>query len=290
MSGSTEVGIAAYTEANVSGIYRVNVPAGSYKLRVPSSQFQAGQSLVNFVATLSNSGAGLDDNKNQNGLSTSNPASTGVSSTIATYSLGTQPTDTNSANQETGIDITSDNTEDTNVNLTIDFGFVPEFASLGNLVFRDINSNNRFDVGIDMPMEGVTVQLFTQGATPGVTSPIDTAVTFANGTYRLKAYGAGSYFIHVPFTNFVSAYGGVLVGLNASSVSGSPATAFDDNIDQNAVVATTPSVSDIGTGVFSIPATFGSLPLDSTCSTGETGYLNTVDNAADSWGPSRCRC
>lgn len=47
--------------------------------------------------------------------------------------------------RETGFDKTSDNADDSNNNLTFDFGLKPKAMMVGNLIFRDVNGNGTFE-------------------------------------------------------------------------------------------------------------------------------------------------
>jgi uncharacterized protein (TIGR02597 family) len=222
--------------------------------------------------------SGTDDDANQDGLATSTPATTGVSSATATFAVGTQPSST--ANNEPGYDKDSDSAEDTNVNLTLDFGFVPRSIGVGNLVFRDMNANSTYQAGIDEPLEGVTVRLFASGANPATATPISTTVSLSDGTYFLEAPVPGNYFVHVPASNFQS--GGGLMDLVAAATAGSSTTNFDDNSDQNAVSAANPSVTGVSTGVFALAK--NTMPINgSGTGQAENGFNKTYDDWADRW-------
>jgi len=279
MNGTIEVGVAATTQTANGGRYRLNVPPGTYKLRIPAPQFGSGTALEYFQPTIM-TGAGHDDNTNQDALFTSTPAANGVSTTAYTFSLGSQPTTADG--REPGQDKDSDLDEDGNVNLTLDFGLVPKGYAVGNLVFRDTNANSRYDAGADTPISGVTLRLFASGANPQTAAPVAVTASAADGSFMLFAPTAGSYFIHVPSGNFQSAASGALVGMKAAATAGSTTTFIDDNYDQNAVDVNSPSANGISTGVFILSA--ANMPVDGTQSTGETGFGNTYDNFADTWG------
>ncbi len=123
MNGNTELGVAATTTTSASGTYLLYAPSGSYRLRIPGTQFAPGRLLSIYVPS-SITGTGTDDDANQDGLVTATPATTGVSTATGTFTLGTQPS--NTAGNEPGYDKDSDTAEDANVNLTLDFGFVPD--------------------------------------------------------------------------------------------------------------------------------------------------------------------
>jgi hypothetical protein len=277
MNGNTERGVAATTTTSASGTYLLYAPSGSYRLRIPGTQFAPGRLLSIYVPSSIHL-SGTDDDANQDGLATATPATTGVSTATGTFTLGTQPSTT--AGNEPGYDKDSDTAEDANVNLTLDFGFVPRSIGVGNLVFRDTNANSTYQAGIDEPLAGVTVRLFASGADPATATPISSSVSLADGTYFLEAPLPGSYFVHVPASNFQS--GGVLLGLAAATTAGSSITNFDDTTDQNALSAANPGTTGISTGVFALAK--NTMPINGT-GTGqaENGFNKSYDDWADHW-------
>jgi hypothetical protein len=51
---------------------------------------------------------------------------------------------------------------------TIDFTFVTGMVAVGNYVFMDVNGNGTYEMGTDMPIENVSLELYAAGDTPGV--------------------------------------------------------------------------------------------------------------------------
>lgn len=74
-------------------------------------------------------------------------------------------------------------------------------AALGNRIFNDLNGDGMFN-GSDAGISGVKVNLYTNGQTAGVSTPIATATTDASGHYYFEGLLPGSYFPHVPASEF----------------------------------------------------------------------------------------
>lgn len=97
---------------------------------------------------------------------------------------------------------------------TVDFGFYR--VEIGNIVFEDVNSDGDYDVGLDLPLAGATVQLFaSDGVTEinvgpdGIFGTADDAAggvtTGAGGVYNFSGLPAGDYIVRVtPPTGFTS--------------------------------------------------------------------------------------
>ncbi len=84
---------------------------------------------------------------------------------------------------------------------SVDFGFVPNatLASIGNQVWTDTNGDgllNNAETGIN----GVTVELYTSGQTPGVDAPVATTTTSGNGNYGFSGVLPGNYVVYLPST------------------------------------------------------------------------------------------
>lgn len=83
---------------------------------------------------------------------------------------------------------------------TADFGFFGVApASVGDQVFIDSNSNGVFDAG-DVPLSGVTVDLYRDANGDGVASPgelVASATTNASGIYTFSNLGPDSYIVKV---------------------------------------------------------------------------------------------
>jgi hypothetical protein len=113
------------TTSNASGIYQFCVPAGSYYIHVPPSQFATSAVLDNHIPAIGPTDSTVtpvDDNLDQNVLMAFKPSFTGVNTGTFTLALSTEPTN---ATGETGTSNTSDDTADSNTDLTVDLGFYP---------------------------------------------------------------------------------------------------------------------------------------------------------------------
>ncbi|MCB1209991.1 MAG: hypothetical protein KDK97_11720, partial [Verrucomicrobiales bacterium] len=132
-----------------------------YVVRIPASQFQSGGPLAGKVSSVGAGGnAGgpdyfisddKDDNADENGVDSHNPALTGIASWPIRLATGTEPT---SAGTEVGLGASSDDLADSSGNLTVDFGFVSPAvpACPVNLLylcgFTKLHDANSFDHGL----------------------------------------------------------------------------------------------------------------------------------------------
>lgn len=144
---------------------------------------------------------------------------------------------------------------------------IPQCVAVGNLVFMDNNNNGTFEMGTDMGVSMVSVQLYSAGATPGVDAPVATVMTDANGYYYFDNVAPGDYFVHLPATNFTA--GQALE--NKFSYPGADGTDNTDNND-NGIDAATPAVDGVSSNTFTL--TPNGMP------TGEdqTNYMGTLDD------------
>jgi len=183
---------------------------GSYFLHLPFWEFSTGQPLAG-LQLLGGPSVG-DDNVGQNGLPTNSPASFGISSTLVLLAPGTAPT----GEDEAGLGGTSDDEDDANIDLTIDFGFAPP-ASLGDLVFHDVNGDGlRQANGADgipgtaddeVGLAKVALELWSPGPDGIIGSGddylIDNSVeTDLTGHYHFPSLSAGQYYLIIPDLNF----------------------------------------------------------------------------------------
>jgi uncharacterized repeat protein (TIGR01451 family) len=127
----------------------------------------------------------------------------------------------------TGSEPTNDG-DDANGDMTVDFGFRVASVSLGNLVWHDRNNNGRVDAG-EPGIDGVQVQLYRAGQTPGVNAPLAVDVTSDGGIYQFINLTPGQYFVHIPQPP--AAY----------PTSSTPTTTTDNQVDNddNGIQATT---------------------------------------------------
>ncbi len=275
--GLAEVRVELYAEGQIPGVdaplaFQVtqpdgrflfgNLDEGNYFLHVPKSQFAAGAWLFSALSVAGT--AGGDDNVGEDGVDVPYPEDTGVSTAVFTLTAGAMPT---AAGTETGYGADADNTQDPNIDLTHDFGFVLRAStplSIGNLVFRDVNLNGRFDAG-DSGISGVKVELYHFDGAPGSDAPIRSVTTAANGTYLFDDLPPGRYIVHVPASEFQG--GKPLEGLLSATGNGGD-DSVDDNSDENGMDSPTPAF----TGVSSVI-----IELADNAEPGETGAFPNMD-------------
>jgi hypothetical protein len=286
-ANSTETVIGT-TTTNTNGAYILYgppvLPPDACKVRIPAAQF-SGTGALNFLVPSVLSSSGYDDDTNQNALPATTPETTGVFTASFSFTAGTQPVD--SDGRETGFDKASDNGQDDNVNLTLDFGLKPKALMVGNLVFRDVNANGTYESGIDLPVPNVTVRLF-QAAQSVTATPVWEAVTASNGTYMLYATSPAAYYVHVPAEMFAT--GAPLDGMISVTGDGvvvsttNADTDKDDRFDENGSDPTNPSSNGVSSGTINLA--YGSMPVNSspTSAVGENGYEAFMDDAADASG------
>lgn len=127
--GST---VVATTETDEEGCYLFVTDPGTYTVRIPASEFQAGEPLEAVSASVVGAGtidtSPTDDSGDENGVDpvpntlTSLQAS-GVSSASFTLVAGAEPEGNPTSGVEAGKGGDSDDLVDSNVDLTVDFGF-----------------------------------------------------------------------------------------------------------------------------------------------------------------------
>ena len=103
------------------GLYLFSVRPGSYFVYIPPAMFAPGAPLDGTAPTLTAT-TNLDDNADQNLLPCTKPYALGCSTNTFTLTLGAEPT---SASGETGYQSASDDSYDTNSDLTVDLGLYP---------------------------------------------------------------------------------------------------------------------------------------------------------------------
>ncbi len=99
--------------------------SGNYFLHVPSTMFGSG-AILESLQSMSGVSIGLDDDAGEDGEDAVDPAATGVRTSAFNLNNGSEPTD---ADFETGGFADTDNVEDADVDMTVDFGFVPVVLS-----------------------------------------------------------------------------------------------------------------------------------------------------------------
>lgn len=237
---------------------------GTYRVHVPASMFNSAAPLVGTISVPE--GLSGDDDVGENGINSNTPQTTGISSNLVTVQFGQAPTDQNG---ETGFDAASDNAFDAAIDLTIDFGFANPLG-VGNLVFFDANLNGHYDSGEGVA--GVTVDLYRSTDVIGVAAPLETTTTDVNGHYFFDYLHAGSYFVHIPSSQFNP--GGALFG--KVSMTGVGTGGNDDNVDENGIDDIAPIINGIRSTTFTLAN-----DASPTSATGESGYLSGEDSRDD---------
>jgi len=221
--------------------------AGTYRVRLAAANFLVGGPLAGYT---SSTGAAQEANpdangdQNDNGLDSGTPAVDGIVSAPVTLGIDEPTGETPTASGAPGDDGLG--TPDASSNLTVDFGVVPpsvELVAIGNVVFRDLNNNGRFEPAAgEVGLDGVSVALFAAGADPLTATPLAIAVTSGGGFYVFDNLTPGQYFVHLQAQNFQS--GGVLAHYLSSTGNGVSDSA-DDNVDENGIDGIDPATNGV---------------------------------------------
>jgi hypothetical protein len=236
---STGATVLQSTTTDSAGKYTfTGLTAGTYDVRLPSSDFNAGGPLVGFTASPTTSAKPPDNVDNDsNGLTSGTLGSGGfIQSGPITLAAGTEPT--------------NDGDSDPNTNLTIDFGVVPpaepSTLTLGNLVWNDANGNGVFD-SLESGIGGVTVQLLNSAGTV-----LQTTTTSSAGIYTFTGLAAGSYKVRLPASDFNT--GGPLANFTNSSTGTTDPNATVNNNNDGKTVGTLGSGGDVESGLITLAA------------------------------------
>jgi hypothetical protein len=116
------------TTTNAQGIYSFcPLPEGSFFVRIPAADFQAGGNLQGLLSSPgAGSDNGSDDNVDENGIDNASPSTNGISSIVVTLTNNSEPVNSGT---EKGFNSTSDDSDDDNGDMTLDLGFMcPTFT------------------------------------------------------------------------------------------------------------------------------------------------------------------
>ncbi|MEN3943514.1 putative Ig domain-containing protein [Prosthecobacter sp. SYSU 5D2] len=239
----TATPVATTVTANEGIYFFGSLAPGDYFVHIPVSEFAEGKPLHAWKSIPGQGGDnGLDDNVDENG-SDDEPTLFGVSSTVINLTPGEEPVN---GSGEFGRDAFMDDSNDANVDLTVDFGF-SRLVSVGNLVFIDSNANGQADEGEGVA--NVTVELYEEGQYPGFDFPAGSAITDGDGFYLITDVAPGRYFLHVPFYHFLS---GNPLHRKVSMVG---ASVGDDYTGEDGLDDFAPASNGISTAVFDLSAT-----------------------------------
>jgi protocatechuate 3,4-dioxygenase beta subunit len=190
------------------GKYYVEIPTSSIPSEYPTSSRD--------LATAGDNGTDGDDNGTQAG-----GKGTAVQSGIFMLMAGAEPDDTKETSQGG-----SQDTDDTNGDMTIDFGFFAP-VSIGSTVFNDKNNNGTQDTG-EEGIPGATVTLkgagpdgiFGNGDDTTASTTTSTGMGAAAGNYYFGELSPGKYKVEVAApTGF--------------PISSTPTATTDNNVDGN---------------------------------------------------------
>ncbi|MEL6910708.1 MAG: SdrD B-like domain-containing protein, partial [Cyanobacteria bacterium J06598_4] len=170
--------VTTTTDANGNYLF-TQLPTGRYQILIPGSNFVGAGALVsNTLASANADPADNEQDGDSNGSQLSG-AGTVVSSPIIDLAVNSEPLN----DKETEPDGTSDDANDNDSDLTIDFGFVPVGQIQGN-VSADVNNDG---AGED-DLSGITLTLVDDN-----NATVATVTTDNDGNYTFANVLAGDY-------------------------------------------------------------------------------------------------
>lgn len=177
--GAPDGPVLATQTTNAAGNYLfTGLAAGDYVVRINQTNWNSGGALAGWHSSSPASADPDDDvNNDDNGAGAAYAETTASAVTLA---FGAEPT--------------NDGDSSADSNLSVDFGFVPDLAELGDKVWYDTNRNGIQD-GVELPVPNVTVRLFHAGDNPATATPVATDVTDAAGLYLFTGLIPGDYFV-----------------------------------------------------------------------------------------------
>ena len=187
--------LVATTTTDSDGNYLFdNLAPGDYVVEIKADEnFEAGDALEQFhVSSDPTDNADNQQDGDDNGMQPDGSA-TDVKSPVINLSPNDEPTN------ETAQGGDQDDTNDNNGDMTIDFGFIPEF-SIGSNVFVDSNNNGTRDAG-EEGIEGILVEVFSVGpdgiAENGDDVKVGESITDANGDYFVGWLKPGDFYAKI---------------------------------------------------------------------------------------------
>lgn len=316
------------TATDVDGYYLFDrlQPASNYFVHIPASNFGVGQPLENYQSSTdaNQTTPPADDleDTDDNGIDSATPDTTGITSSQIILSYNGEP-----LTPADEIDINNSGTygpqnrgnygqDDSDSNLTMDFGFVRPPRSLGNRLWIDANNNGQVDAGEGPVPTGVRVSLYLDANADnepddlgGVGDRTDDWLAYdltdANGYYLFDNLPPNNYIVGVDRTNFV--IGGLLDGYNSSTGNvdnatnntddrdngvdrlyrsdpvASPHGILSTNIDLTAIVVGAPT-GEVGSGDTSIAAGFNPTAGDGPLSRGRFGETDANSDLTIDFG------
>ncbi len=229
------------TTTSGGGLYTfTGLAPESYRVRLASSNFKTGGTLVNFTSsafTSVNPEDDVDDN-DDGGVSGTLGNDGFILSGLITLEDNFEPIDDGDTNNDT--------------NLSLDFGVLNTAATgnltLGNAVFGDTDNDGVFD-GTEAGVEGVRVELLDGTGTPIAGR---TATTTAIGTYSFTGLLPGAYKVRLAASNFNT--GSPLFNFTSSAFTESNPDSNANNDDNGSASGTLGSGGFIVSGTINLSA------------------------------------
>jgi hypothetical protein len=234
-----------------SGAYLFNkVPPGKYYVKVTPP--------VDYTSSGGTPATADDDIDNNNDGSQPGGEGTPLFSPVITLTGSTEST--------------ADGDTDADTNFTVDFGLWSSVA-VGNFIFLDINGDGVRNEGESLG--DIYVELYAQGATPGVDAPVSVGSSGCSckGRYYIEGLNPGNYFLHIPASQFAA--GMPLEGLLPMST----VVEGDDNLGQDLLYNSDPATNGASTAAFSLRP--GLCPTGSAESGGEGTLDDDIDARVD---------
>lgn len=262
------------TDANGNFVFP-NLPAGTYYIHIPASNFGPGQVLEYMVTSTGNDPAPDPDvnpaNNDDNG--------TAVTSGACIGGVSTSPVDLNPASEPTNDGSSDPNTSDNSSNLTADLAFF-EPLSLGNLVWYDLDRDGAAEVG-EPGIANVTVELYRDVNANGTCEPggsdgtaIASQTSNGSGQYQFLNLTAGDYCVFIPTAEFTG--GGDLANHYSTATTETEPDSNVENNDNGLDGSNTPAVNGVSSGVVTLFVR--TEPTDDTLADQPAGYRNSSAN------------
>ncbi|MCG2785105.1 MAG: isopeptide-forming domain-containing fimbrial protein [Anaerolineae bacterium] len=252
------------TDANGDYEFDLLLP-DDYFVHIPADQFDdSSDALYGYV---SSTGNGADETSDQdsdeNGIDDADLPANGISSTPFTLTPNAETT----ADDETSY---TGYLDDDNINFTADFGFL-QFVAIGNRVWLDTGAGAFYNNGIldagEIPVDGVTVDLYTSGGTF-----VDTTITSGGGYYEFDMLFPGQYYVQIPASMFDAIAPSPLAGYVSSLGNGIAGDDDDNSLDENGIDTATLATTGIRTPDYDLQ------PNGEPISEDQTNYTGFLDD------------
>lgn len=130
---------------------------------------------------------------------------------------------------------------------SFDFQTCDVKVAIGNIVWLDNGAgggipNDGIINGSEAGIDTVDIQLFASGDNPLTDTPIATTTTAGGGFYLFDNLDPGSYFVHIPASEFAT---GQPLANHFSTTGNGSSDSADDHADENGIDATNPAATGI---------------------------------------------